>query len=246
MPDDDRRSRSRDYDRRDRDRDSYYRDRDRDRDHDRRRRFDEDDYDRRRRSSSRRSRSRSRSRSPVRRSSRRSPSPTRDTRSSSPAAQSSAQANTPTTSTATTTPMNAMGMGMGMGMPMMGGVPVFNPQLMAQSQMMQQQALQATVTGEKKQREVYVGNLLMGVVNELMLRELFNGAFKVVVPDDPLPVVVSINMGSDGRFAFVELRLPELADAAMHLDKFDLFGRPMHVGRPKGYIPPAGQATPTQ
>lgn len=40
-----------------------------------------------------------------------------------------------------------------------------------------------------------------------------------------------------GRFAFVELRTEELATTAMTLDKTELLGRPMNIGRPKGYVP---------
>lgn len=40
-----------------------------------------------------------------------------------------------------------------------------------------------------------------------------------------------------GRFAFVELRTEELATTAMTMDKTELLGRPMNIGRPKGYVP---------
>lgn len=40
-----------------------------------------------------------------------------------------------------------------------------------------------------------------------------------------------------GRYAFVELRTEELATTAMTLDKTELLGRPMNIGRPKGYVP---------
>lgn len=40
-----------------------------------------------------------------------------------------------------------------------------------------------------------------------------------------------------GRFAFVEFRTEELATTAMTLDKTELCGRPMNIGRPKGYVP---------
>ncbi len=35
----------------------------------------------------------------------------------------------------------------------------------------------------KKQREIYVGNLTIGVVVDTMLRDLFNGALAHLVPD---------------------------------------------------------------
>lgn len=43
-----------------------------------------------------------------------------------------------------------------------------------------------------------------------------------------------------GRYAFVELRTEELATTAMTLDKTELCGRQMNIGRPKGYVPGSG------
>ena len=40
----------------------------------------------------------------------------------------------------------------------------------------------------------------------------------------------------EGKFGFVELRTEELATAALHLDKVELCGRHINVGRPKGYV----------
>ena len=41
-----------------------------------------------------------------------------------------------------------------------------------------------------------------------------------------------------GRFGFVEMRTEELASSAMALDKVELCGRNINVGRPKGYVEP--------
>ena len=49
---------------------------------------------------------------------------------------------------------------------------------------------------------------------------------------------------SAGRFGFVELRTEELAQAAMQLDKVELCGRSINVGRPKGYVEPPPGARP--
>lgn len=46
-----------------------------------------------------------------------------------------------------------------------------------------------------------------------------------------------------GRFAFVEFRTEELATTAMTLDKTELCGRQMNIGRPKGYVPGTSAAT---
>ena len=47
-----------------------------------------------------------------------------------------------------------------------------------------------------------------------------------------------------GRFGFVETRTEELATSAMALDKVDLCGRQINVGRPKGYVEPPGGPAP--
>ena len=44
-----------------------------------------------------------------------------------------------------------------------------------------------------------------------------------------------------GRYSFVELRTEELATTAMTLDKTELCGRQMNIGRPKGYVPGSGK-----
>lgn len=91
-----------------------------------------------------------------------------------------------------------------------------------------------------------MGNLNIGAVSDQMMRELFNGALSHLVPDPVTnPPVVSVRLDASGRFGFVELRTEELATASMALDKVDLCGRHINVGRPKGYVePPGGAVTP--
>ncbi len=43
-----------------------------------------------------------------------------------------------------------------------------------------------------------------------------------------------------GRFAFIEFRTAGLAIAALQLDKLELAGRAINIGRPKGYVEPPG------
>jgi len=50
-------------------------------------------------------------------------------------------------------------------------------------------------------------------------------------------VLLLVHLAPAGRFAFVELRTDELATTAMTLDKTELCGRQMNIGRPKGYMP---------
>ena len=56
------------------------------------------------------------------------------------------------------------------------------------------------VTG-RKQREVYVGNLTIGVVTDVMLKELFSQALAHLVPD-PVgnPPVVNAQLDPTGEF----------------------------------------------
>lgn len=117
-------------------------------------------------------------------------------------------------------------------------------QLLAQQMLLQQQALSGNLgmVAGRKQREVYVGNLTIGVVTDVMLKELFNGALAHLVPDPAgNPPVVNAQLDPSGRFGFVEMRTEELATSGMQLDKVELCGRHINVGRPKGYVqPPTG------
>ncbi|KAK3243750.1 hypothetical protein CYMTET_46616 [Cymbomonas tetramitiformis] len=116
-------------------------------------------------------------------------------------------------------------------------------QLLAQQWLMsqQQQAAAAAPAAamNKKQRELYVGNLTVGLVTPLMLKELFNGALAPLVPDSATnPPCINVGLDSTMKFAFVEFRTEELATMGLHLDKVELCGRNINVGRPRGYIDP--------
>lgn len=93
---------------------------------------------------------------------------------------------------------------------------------------------------DKKRREVYIGNLAIGQTTREVLTEFFNQALAHLLPDPlNIPPVVNINMDNQGRFAFVEYQTMELATQAIRMDhQVELFGRAMHIGRPKGYIEP--------
>ena len=91
---------------------------------------------------------------------------------------------------------------------------------------------------EKKQREIYVGNLAQGIVTKDILEEFFNQALSHMVSDPvAYPPVIQVKMEGSGRFAFIELRTQEMAKQAMRMDKLvEIYGRKMNVGRPKGLI----------
>jgi hypothetical protein len=68
--------------------------------------------------------------------------------------------------------------------------------------------------------QVYVGNLVAGLVTEDALRQLFNSTMAAAFPGSMMPgldAVVSVSLHSEGRYAFVELRTPEMATAALQL-----------------------------
>eukprot|EP00803_Ostreobium_quekettii_P000471 evm.model.scf_2176EXC.2 EVM.evm.TU.scf_2176EXC.2 scf_2176EXC:19396-21727(-) len=59
--------------------------------------------------------------------------------------------------------------------------------------------------------------------------------------------VISVSMHSDGRYAFVELRTPEMATSALQLSgQVQLFGQSISVGRPSGYVDPSKAAAAAQ
>eukprot|EP00959_Pyramimonas_sp_CCMP1952_P136947 2865547-Pyramimonas_sp.AAC.1 len=206
------------------------RDRDRDRDRDEKKSHKEKSSRHRDRSGSRdrhkssrrRSRSRSRDRSSRHRS-RRSPSPAREKKRSS-----------------------AFDSGPSAAALMLQQQQQQQQQFLAQQLLMQQmqqmnkmQPNQGPATN-KKQREVYIGNLTCGMVTAHILTELINGALGPLVPEANInPPVVNVSMDTEGKFAFVEMRTEDLATAALHLDKVELCGRTINVGRPKGYVDPA-------
>lgn len=114
-------------------------------------------------------------------------------------------------------------------------------QLLAQQWIQQQMqaAVAAAPPTNKKQRELYVGNLTVGLVTPQMLQELFNGALTPLVPDGATnPPCCNVSMDGSLKFAFAEFRTEEMATMGLHLDKVELCGRNINVGRPGGYIDP--------
>ena len=106
---------------------------------------------------------------------------------------------------------------------------------------LQQQAASAAAAASKTTREVYVGNLAVGLVTDEILKTLFNNALVATFPQNALPgqePVINVNMHSDGRYAFVELRSPEMATEALKIGGLQLLGQAISVGRPSGYVDP--------
>lgn len=101
-------------------------------------------------------------------------------------------------------------------------------------------AMPATSQALKKQRELYVGNLAIGVVTSQMLQGLFTAGL-TGVGNSQTPPVMGVSMDSSGKFAFVEFRDEDTASTALKMfDKMEVCGRPLQVGRPSGYVDPNG------
>ncbi|KAG2437667.1 hypothetical protein HYH02_011047 [Chlamydomonas schloesseri] len=120
-------------------------------------------------------------------------------------------------------------------------------QLKSRQMVLQQQAVSAAAASAKTQRELYIGNLVPGAVTDVALRQLFNAtllaAFPPTAPGEPDPVS-NVNLHSEGRYAFVEFRSPEMATAALALNnQVQLLGQTISVGRPSGYVDPSKAAT---
>lgn len=109
----------------------------------------------------------------------------------------------------------------------------------SQNLSMHMNSINAMTAGGKKAREVYVGNLAIGMVTDQMLKDFFNTALKGLVPQESATdAVMSVWMAPDMKYTFVEMRTADLATASMALDKVELCGRALNVGRPSGYVAP--------
>lgn len=102
-----------------------------------------------------------------------------------------------------------------------------------------------TVPGgaDKKQRELYVGNLHPGAMDPDLIRELFEPACRILpmyakLDQEKVPSpILSVEIGPDGRFAFIEFVSESLASATLAIfNQVDLLGKRMSVMRPQGYV----------
>jgi len=93
---------------------------------------------------------------------------------------------------------------------------------------------------DRKARELFVGNLAVGIVTKDILTALFTEPLLTLpayqAQGSP-PPVVSVKVDDNGKFAFVEFRDEETAVLALSLfNKMELLGRPMHIQRPQSYV----------
>ena len=97
---------------------------------------------------------------------------------------------------------------------------------------------------DKKQRELYVGNLHPGAMNPDLIRELFEPACSLLpvfakLDHEKVPSpILAVDFGGEGRFAFIEFVSESIATAAMTIfNQVELLGRRISVMRPQGYTP---------
>lgn len=97
----------------------------------------------------------------------------------------------------------------------------------------------------KKQRELYCGNLAVGLVTPALLIELFTAPLATLPgQENKGPPVLNATVDKSGRFAFVEFRDEDLATMALEMfQNIELCGRPLQIGRPQGYVGPGGVMT---
>eukprot|EP00878_Enallax_costatus_P008532 GHUV01008920.1.p1 GENE.GHUV01008920.1~~GHUV01008920.1.p1 ORF type:complete len:432 (+),score=109.65 GHUV01008920.1:221-1516(+) len=104
------------------------------------------------------------------------------------------------------------------------------------------QAKSAVQQANKAQRELYIGNLTPGAITDVMLKQVFDSALIAAFPQAGIPgqePVCRVNIHSDGRYGFIELRAPEYATAALQLNgQINLMGQALSIGRPASYVDP--------
>jgi len=100
----------------------------------------------------------------------------------------------------------------------------------------------------KKQRELYVGNLPTGQVNEPMLKELYAQLLAQCDGFDGSlgPPVLNcqvrgggVNGGTGTTFAFVEFRDETCSQTIARFNGMELYGRNLKISHPNGYVEPA-------
>jgi len=96
----------------------------------------------------------------------------------------------------------------------------------------------------KKQRELYIGNLPTGMVTEEMLKVLFSQMIEACEGYDPNPGPPVLNAqlrgGTNGQatFAFVEFRDERISATVSTFNGMELSGRHLKISHPNGYVEP--------
>ena len=115
--------------------------------------------------------------------------------------------------------------------------------LLVQQMITRMGAMPQQQVGSKKQRELYVGNLMTGMVTAEALQQIFTQMFDVIPNFDKTkgPVVVNVDLNACGKYGFVEFRDETCAATAVKFAGINLYGRSLKIGRPSGYVQPLVQ-----
>jgi len=98
----------------------------------------------------------------------------------------------------------------------------------------------APTASDRRQRQLYVGNLPTGMVTEVTLRELFTTLLTACDGFDGVigPPVLSVQMHAEASYAFVEFRDEQLRETAMLFNGMELSGKPLKIYAANGYVQP--------
>lgn len=121
-------------------------------------------------------------------------------------------------------------------------------QLQARQLVLQQQAVSAVKAASRTQREVYIGNISIGAVNEKMIHDLFKATLTAAFPakcqNGAIDPVTRIAMVEGQKYCFMEVCDAEMATACLDLSgKVQLMGSVLTLGRPAGYVDPKQAST---
>jgi len=103
------------------------------------------------------------------------------------------------------------------------------------------QALAARPVHPKKARTVFVGGLTPALTADV-LRDFFEAELPKI-PDRPKscgPIVDTVDVKMDKKYAFVEFINAQDADIAMCMDGCKIMGNQIGIRRPTNYVPPQG------
>jgi len=104
--------------------------------------------------------------------------------------------------------------------------------LLVQQMITRMGAMPQQQVGSKKQRELYVGNLMTGMVTAEALQQIFTQMFDVIPNFDKTkgPVVVNVDLNACGKYGFVEFRDETCAATAVKFAGINLYGRSLKIG----------------
>jgi len=95
--------------------------------------------------------------------------------------------------------------------------------------------------GHQKDRRIYVGNLPADVTTDI-IKDFVNSAMVACggVPEGVSSAVLSVWLGPENKYAFVEMCSADCASIALGLNGISCMGCSLRIARPKTYNEPGG------